>query len=220
MKVIHKNGLSITYTILRKPIKNTYFRIKDGICVVSAHPRTSLLTIESFIDLKFDIFYKKILESTQMEPDNNIVLWGKTYEIIKTYGNFSYEISSDVIYLRSKSNDQTYDKKRIYAYELKKMVDKLSSKVKEVIGTVGLSLLPTKIKYLRSKFGSYHKKNHEITLNSFLARLNPIYLEYVIYHEYAHVLIFNHSKDFYNLLDKLMPYHRLYQKDLKKIAIT
>ena len=100
------------------------------------------------------------------------------------------------------------------------MVDKLSSKVKEVIGTVGLSLLPTKIKYLRSKFGSYHKKNHEITLNSFLARLNPIYLEYVIYHEYAHVLIFNHSKDFYNLLDKLMPYHRLYQKDLKKIAIT
>jgi predicted metal-dependent hydrolase len=41
----------------------------------------------------------------------------------------------------------------------------------------------------------------------------------VIYHEYAHAIVFNHSKDFYNLLGEFMPNHRLYQKDLKRIAI-
>ena len=91
--------------------------------------------------------------------------------------------------------------------------------IEETISRKGLSILPVKLKYLKSKFGSYHRKNNEITLNTFLARLDKIFLVYVIYHEYAHALVFNHSKDFYHLLSEFMPNHKVYQKDLKKIAI-
>ena len=95
----------------------------------------------------------------------------------------------------------------------------IQDKINQKISTKGLKPCPFKLKYLKSKFGSYHRKNKEITLNTFLARLNPIYLEYVIYHEYAHAIVFNHSKDFYNLLSEFMPNHRVYQKDLKRMAI-
>ena len=220
MKIYVKNGLSITYEVIRKPNKNAYFRIKDGVLVVSAHPRTSLKTIESFIDLKFDVFHKKINESMIKESDDLISLWGNTYQVIWTFGSFRYDIVEKNIHIRTRQQDPDKDKKRVYQKELEDMVLKLKPKIDQVIQQVGLHPLPIKIKYLKSKFGSYHRKNQEITLNSFLARLNPIYLEYVLYHEYAHALVFNHSKDFYNLLDKLMPNHKVYQKDLKKIAIS
>ena len=220
MKIYVKNGLSITYEVIRKPNKNAYFRIKDCVLVVSAHPRTSLKVIESFIDLKFDVFHKKINESMTKESDDLISLWGNTYQVIWTFGSFRYDIVGNNIHIRTRQQDPDKDKKRVYQKELEDMVLKLKPKIDQVIQQVGLHPLPIKIKYLKSKFGSYHRKNQEITLNSFLARLNPIYLEYVLYHEYAHALVFNHSKDFYNLLDKLMPNHKVYQKDLKKIAIT
>lgn len=220
MKIYTKNGLSITYEVIRKPNKNAYFRIKDGVLVVSAHPRTSLKVIESFIDLKFDVFHKKINESMTKESDDLISLWGNTYQVIWTFGSFRYDIVGNNIHIRTRQQDPDKDKKRVYQKELEHMVLTLKPKIDQVIHRVGLHSLPIKIKYLKSKFGSYHRKNQEITLNSFLARLNPIYLEYVLYHEYAHALVFNHSKDFYNLLDKLMPNHKVYQKDLKKIAIS
>lgn len=220
MKTYTKNGLSITYEVIRKPNKNAYFRIKDGILVVSAHPRTPLKTIEAFIDLKFDMFNQKINESKIKESDDLITLRGITYSVIWTVGSFFYEIKDKTIHIRTRSLEKDKDKKRVYLKELEKMLNEIKSKIDCVIHGVGLHPLPIKIKYLKSKLGSYHRKNQEITLNSFLARLDPIYLEYVLYHEYAHAIVFNHSKDFYNLLDKLMPNHKVYQKDLKKIAIT
>lgn len=220
MRIYTKNGLSITYEVIRKPNKNAYFRIKNGVLFVSAHPRTSLKTIEAFIDLKFEVFHTKMNESLIKESDDVITLWGNEYAVIWTVGSFKYEMIDQVVHIRTRQIDKQQDKKRVYAKELERMVNALNPKIDWVIQKVGIRPLPIKIKYLKSKFGSYHRKNQEITLNSFLAKLDPIYLEYVLYHEYAHALVFNHSKDFYNLLDKLMPNHKVYQKDLKKIAIT
>ena len=111
------------------------------------------------------------------------------------------------------------NKKRIYFAEMEKILPLLHQKIDPKLMHLGLSPLPIKLKNLKSKFGSYHIRKREITLNIFLSTLDPIYLEYVLYHEYAHVIEFNHSKAFYHVLDQLMPNHHVYQKDLKKIAI-
>lgn len=219
MKTYIKDGKTITYHVIKKPNKNAYFRIKNGVLVVTAHPRTTLHAIESFIDLKFDAFYKKVNESVFKEPDDIIILQNKTYHLFKTKGQFQYHKEDQTIYVKSRSDDLSVIKKRIYAHELERMIEEVMPEIDIKLHDVGLSRIPMKIKYLRSKFGSYHKKHHEITLNSFLARLDLVYTKYVIFHEYAHILVFNHSKDFYNLLDKLMTNHKVYQKDLKKIAI-
>ncbi len=219
MNTYTKDGQTITYHIIRKSNKNAYFRIKDGVLVVTANILTSKKAIESFIDLKFDVFYEKINRDQFVEPTDQITLWGKTYRLDQFYGNFSYHIEDDHVVVRSRSDDVVSIKKKIYLSELNKHVLITHEEILPVLRSVGLNILPIKIKYLKSKFGSYHRKHHEITLNSFLSTLDPIYLTYVMFHEYAHVLVFNHSKDFYNLLDKLMPNHKVYQKDLKKIAI-
>ncbi len=219
MNTYEKNGKVITFHIKKKPIKNTYFRIKDGYLQVTTHPKTSHKIILSYIDLKFDALYEKIDALKMIEPDQEIKLWAEMFSLNVTFGNFSYRIEDKQVFVKSTWDDIKKIKQRIYFMELEKKIALIKPEFEAIIARKGLRLIPIKLKYLKSKFGSYHRKNKEITLNTFLARLNPIYLSYVIYHEYAHAIVFNHSKDFYNLLGEFMPNHRVYQKDLKKIAI-
>ena len=219
MEKYEKDGKSIPYLIQRKQIKNTYFRYRNGHLLITTNPRTKIDQILSFMDSKFDQFYEKFERSKQMESDHEITLWGKPLRLVKSYGKFSYEMIGNTLYVDSKSDDIIKIKHEIYKLEMIQRIKEILPIVNHVIQSKGISPIPIKLKYLKSKFGSYHKKNHEITLNTFLSRLDEIYLYYVLYHEYAHVLVFNHSKDFYNLLNEFMPNHRQYQKDLKKIAI-
>jgi predicted metal-dependent hydrolase len=219
MEKYEKNGKSIPYLIQRKQIKNTYFRYRNGYLVITTNPKTKIEQILSFMDHKFDQFYEKFERSKQMELDSEIMLWGKPYKMVKSYGKFNYEIIGNTLYVDSKSDDIIRIKQEIYKLEMMQRIQKVIPEVNRTIHLKGIIPVPIKIKYLKSKFGSYHKKNKEITLNTFISRLDEIYLYYVLYHEYAHALVFNHSKDFYNLLGDLMPNHRQYQKDLKKIAI-
>ncbi len=219
MEIYEKNGKVIPYQIQTKRIKNTYFRIKDGYLRVTTHPLTKKSLILSYIDLKFDQILNKLEIAKSNEPDDQITLWGTQYELMISYSSFKYRVHSDLVVVWSLETDVAKIKKQIYAHELENQLKKVKKEIEQNLLQKGLSPLPYKFKYLKSKFGSYHRKNKEITLNTFLARLDPIYLNYVVYHEYAHAIIFNHSKDFYNLLNEFMPNHRVYQKNLKKIAI-
>ncbi|MBU1093838.1 MAG: M48 family metallopeptidase [Firmicutes bacterium] len=219
METYEKDGRIITYLITHKRIKNTYFRVKDGYLKVTTHPLTKKSLIIAYIDARFDQLYKKLDVTKPKELDNQITLWDHTLELMISYGLFRYRVHSDIVVVWSLETDVAKVKRQVYAKELEQQIKKISKDIEATIAQKGLNILPYKIKYLKSKYGSYHRKNNEITLNSFLSRLDPIYLNYVIYHEYAHAIVFNHSKDFYNLLNEFMPNHRVYQKDLKKIAI-
>lgn len=220
MKYYAKDGKSIPYHITRKTNKHTYFRIKEGVLHVTTHPLSTQRSIENFIDQKFDLFYQKLNESKERESDDIIQLWGKIYRLFIQKGRFHVLIDQEKVYVQSMSDDIFTIKKRIYHYVMEKTIDDIHQQVIPIIQTQGLSPLPLNIKYLKSKYGSYHRKHNEITINTFLVRLDPIYLTYVLFHEYAHAKVFNHSKAFYEVLDQWMPGHKQYQKDLKKWTIT
>ncbi|MDD3067922.1 MAG: DUF45 domain-containing protein [Acholeplasmataceae bacterium] len=217
-KKVCKNLQCISYVYTRKKIKNTYFRMRQGILYISSPKMLSERDIEKFITDKFDMIYEK-LNHYQKESNEFITLWGKTYHLYVSKGNFRYYIENDAVYAHHPKEDIELVKKRIYHVELDQKLQLMKTHIQQTIDRVHIKPLPYKLKYLKSKFGSYHRKHQEITLNTFLARLEPIKLEYVIYHEYAHHLIFNHSKAFYELLSLMMPDHRAHQKDLKNIAI-
>jgi len=219
MDIYIKGDLSLKYHIIHKKMKNTYFRIKDDHVQITTSIYTSKKQILLYLDDKFDKFYQALQKHSQKEDDNKITLWGTTYHLVLHEGRFSYDIHDDNVVVYSLKTDIKLIKKMTYQHEMLKKIKEIHPEIIKTIKQRGLYQLPIKLKYLKSKFGSYHRKHHEITLNTFLATLPDIYLTYVLYHEYAHAIVFNHSKDFYNLLGEWMPNHRKYQKDLKKIAI-
>lgn len=218
MKTIEKDGHLLPYVLEKKKIKHTYIRLKKD----HVHVTTSKLVNESrIIDLlfkKFDILYKRLNNRIKLD-DQHIRLWQKNYELSILKGKFSYKIEGQNVICTSHLDDVDKIRKLIYKEELIHMIKEIRPKVLSTLNKVGIHELPYKYKYLKSKFGSYHKKHQEITLNTFLATIDPIFLEYVLYHEYAHHKVFNHSKAFYQVLDNMMLNHKNIQKTLKKMEI-
>lgn len=218
MNQIEKNGYRLPYMIQRKKIKNIYFRIKDDYVYVTANKYVSEKDIKKLIETKFDVLYKR-LQRKDFIKDDEIRLWNKLYKIDIKPGRFKYEIIDDIVICQTNEIDIQTIRKKIYLKEIILMMARLEHQVNNTLYQVGINALPYKYKYLKSKYGSYHKKHQEITINTYLASLDPIYLEYVIYHEYAHHKVFNHSKAFYQVLDEMMINHKVIQKRLKKMEI-
>ena len=58
---------------------------------------------------------------------------------------------------------------------------------------------------MTSRWGSCSTRAATIRLNTLLFKKPLICLEYVLLHELVHLVHANHSKDFYSLLESLMP---------------
>lgn len=218
MNQIEKNGNILRYHIQRKKIKNVYFRIKEDYVYVTANKFVKEKDIVKLIETKFDVLYQR-LQQKDLINDDEIRLWGKLYHMHIQPGRFKYKIKEDTVYCQTNELDIQKIRKKVYLKEIILMMDQLKYQVENTLQKVDIKTLPYKYKYLKSKYGSYHRKHLEITLNTFLATLEPIYLEYVIYHEYAHHKVFNHSKAFYQVLDEMMINHKVIQKRLKKMEI-
>lgn len=62
-----------------------------------------------------------------------------------------------------------------------------------------------KIRYMTARWGSCQPQRGIITLNSQLIEKPRRCIEYVVLHEFAHFIHPNHSKEFYILVESLMP---------------
>lgn len=223
MKQIHVGFDVIKYEIIYKNNQNTYFRVKDDYVVVTTNKHTDEIIITNFLKenavkfLKVIGKHKKIIEENQKL---SITLWNQTYNLYISDGKkFSYQIDLLGVHVVTKESNLLQIKKCIYKIELQRKVNQINEMIVTTLEAFNIKPRRYHIKYLKSKFGSYHKKNDDITLNSYLATLEENYLIYVILHEYAHVVEFNHSVKFYALLAKMMPDYLKYHKGLKKMVI-
>jgi len=73
-------------------------------------------------------------------------------------------------------------------------------------------------KRLKSRWGSCSTRGR-ITINSELIKLEMRFLEYVIIHELCHLKYHNHGKDFYRLLEQIVPDYKIVRQELRKYII-
>ena len=73
-----------------------------------------------------------------------------------------------------------------------------------------------KIRTMKSRWGVYNRKNHSVTLNSHLIEYSLDKLDYVIVHELSHIIHFDHSPSFWNLVYKYYPNYKKVRKELKE----
>ncbi len=72
------------------------------------------------------------------------------------------------------------------------------------------------IRRMRSRWGSLSQQG-EITLNSHLIKASSACIDYVVLHEFCHLLHFNHSPAFYRLVAELMPDWKMRKQALKQL---
>ncbi len=199
-----KNNKLIQYKIIFKPIKHVYFRNKSDYILITANDKMKVNQVLNILDFNFDKLLKYQLKPKRQTTEK-YQLWGQVLSLEQFFGEHP-------------NNQKNYE--TILKTETINQIKNFEKRLSQDLEKLNLTLKPTKVKVLKSKFGSCQIIKKELTINAFLAKLDPVYLYYVLLHEYSHLLVANHSKAFYSLLDQLMPMHKTIQKDLRKYVIT
>ncbi len=98
-------------------------------------------------------------------------------------------------------------------------IERLSTIVKENVKKYSekLGVQPKKVRIRKIKYawGSC-SSNQNITISMQLVKKEEKVIEYVVLHEMCHLVYMNHSKQFWNLLEKYMPEYKIYKNKLNK----
>lgn len=76
-----------------------------------------------------------------------------------------------------------------------------------------------KIKTMRSRWGSCNYKSHIITLSTNLVYCSREQIYYVIVHEFSHLIVPNHSQDFYAIVERFVPDYKRIRCDMNRIIL-
>jgi len=207
MNIEYQNKL-YDVEIIRKNNKNIYIRVKNNKVIITCNYLTSNKTIKKLINENYNSIIKMIdkMES-KTERQTKFYLFGKYYNIIFKE-DVKIEIEEDTIYAK---DEKTLNKwlsnyiKNTFSNHLKYWYDLYE----EAIPAPNL-----KIRKMTTRWGVCNTKNHNITLNSELFRYDIDCLDYVIIHELSHFIEPNHSRAFWDQVEK---YCRNYKEIRKKL---
>lgn len=85
--------------------------------------------------------------------------------------------------------------------------------------SVSLPKTPTLcFRTMKSRWGSCNRRTGKITLNKKLIHVSLKLTDYVIVHELTHFQEPNHGVNFYAKIERILPNHRVFEREIKKFA--
>lgn len=191
--------------IIHKMIKNNHYRFKNGKFVVSCHPWTSKATIVAGLDR----FAEKLIKANSKESplgDDYIYLFGDKY-IINQSGKIRLTDYPEIVY---KNHEELLKKlKPIF-------LDIVTKRVRYYEKVMGLPSYQVSVRNMTSRYGSNSKHTKRLNFAFQLIHYSTPILDSVIVHELAHIKVFNHSKQFYDVVYKYYPEYKVCHTKLRK----
>ena len=215
----------INYTIERKKVKNINFRFaSDKEVKISAPYYVEKEFIIAALIKNKQAVYKGLcsfknkkhfsLDNLKYVNGEEIYFLGSKVKICFDYNIEKTYISKDVLFIKELEDSDVQKKKKALLTYLERFTESFLSELsEEIYYRFFKDRVPKpqiKFKRLKSRWGSCCKAKNLITFNKDLIFLPPEFSKYVVVHEFCHLIVFDHSKAFYNEVGKIMP-------DYKKI---
>lgn len=205
------DGKEYPVIVEKKKNKNTYIRVKENQSIlVTTH---YLVTNRQIMDLitRNENAIRKMIQKRVNEQERNEKFYylGSIYDIIIVPTLEEMDIVGDKIYVKSeKELERFIDRKRKALF--REHYEMYHNRFQEPIP------MPTlKIRTMKTRWGVCNKKSNTITLNANLIKYSIECLDYVIVHELAHLVYFDHSKNFWNVVAKYFPEYKKCRRELK-----
>ena len=241
---------TIPYIIVPSPKRKTItitITKCEGVCV-RIPSYVDISTVQQWVDTKKEWILRvvkqyKILEFIERKPLESLQYLGIIYPLCIQLGNRNSIVKKDnVFYVEIKDPTKEYIQ-RFIAHWLKKKAEYIFSQIYESCFCVFLDfcqrLLPNqqrwygkdsttlgackkpvlRIYMMKTKYGSL-RQNGTLTLNTRLIHAPYECIEFVLFHELAHVIEFNHSPRFYEILSLLCPQWKKHQQWLNEELIA
>lgn len=130
------------------------------------------------------------------------------YDFVNRKAKWIYEKVKE-----SKTNPKIQEK--IEQEDMERLSKIVEESVRKYSITLGVAPKKVRIKDIKYAWGSCSSKRN-ISINMHLAKKEEKVIEYVVLHEMCHLVYMNHSKDFWNLVEKHMPRYKEYKKMLSR----
>lgn len=205
------NGEKYKVVVIKKNNKNTYIKIKDDMTIyITTNYLTSKWQIKSLLNAEKEYLEKAMINvKRKYKKEQEFYYLGKKYDIIILSLKI-VEIEDDKIYVQSFELLEKWLKKemkKIFSERLSYNYDLFDEKI---------PFPKLKIRKMKTRWGVCNKRDNSITLNSKLIRYSLDEIDYVIIHELSHFVHFDHSKQFWNTVEKYMPNYKKSIKVLKE----
>ena len=162
-------------------------------------------------NLEYEIKYSKIKNIYIQIKDGKVIVKAPR-KISKKEIEKILEQKSEWIHKTIEKETKKKEKKLLYTKEeFKRIVEKHANELIKQTGLVPNKITIRQVKYAWGSCSS--KKN--ITINLELIKYSEQAIRYVILHEFCHIKYMNHSKDFWNLVEKYMPDYKQVKKEFK-----
>lgn len=220
------NQNEIVYELKRKQVKNINLRItREGGVMVSAGKRVPEKTIDAFVLSKAEWIVQTQKRLTAIQPRSafdgeRLMLLGETVAVRRLKGAKAGAVlqGGELILTLPRPEDEKKAKKLLEGY-LSRLCEALFTKACDncflTFAAFGVARPQLKTRNMKSRWGSCNTKTGVITLNKRLILVPLSCIDYVVFHEFTHLIHPNHSADFYQLLSRLLPDYEKRRKQLR-----
>lgn len=227
------DGKEYEYILERKKIKNLRLRIEmDCTLRVAANDNVTIDYIEEFlkknqrsIDRGLEK-YKDVIFGNELKEyisGEIIYILGTPRELVVIEEwNENVVLTDSQLILSVRDQDDVKHKERKVGAWLRKYREELLlnmckdvyERYQENYSDVITSFPEIQFKTMKSRWGACMYRKGKIVLNNSLVHTPLKCIEYVVVHEFAHFLVPNHSKDFYNVVKLHMADYKKWDKEL------
>ena len=217
----------------RKKIKNIILRVdKENRIVISLPKRAALRDAKEFIIKKYDWIQKnrvknesvkEIRESPKFADGELLYLFGVPYKIKRfAWNENKITIKEDIIEIYTKERyfeDTKYISKQ-YENWLKQVATEILTrytiKYQDIMQKDGIPVPSVEVRKMKSRWGCCFAGKKLVKYNTSLIKTPKKCIEYVVVHELSHFKHQNHSKRFYQYVEKYIPDWKERRKILNK----
>ena len=224
----------LQYTLTRKSVKNLNMRVKpEGIIMVSANPLVPAKYVDKFVLSHEDTIIKALDKYEKIQQNALKPLEYKSGEKVYFLGQSLHLLLEpsivegvdkfgDFLNLRVKDTTDFVRKERVMKKWFSKMQREIFFQICDEIYPLfqpyGVEYPLVKIRTMKSRWGSCQPTKGIITLNAKMIAAPREAIEYVVLHEFAHFIHPNHSKEFYALVESMMPNWKQRREKLNSIV--
>lgn len=230
MEELEYQGKIIKYHIERKKIKNCYIYVKDSIVSIKVPQKMALKSINQLLEKRAEWILKNL------EKQQKCVKIPKKYEDGEIFKVLGKESVLKVSYQNVKKAKLQYLNNCFFVslpnefYNnlnvnliIQRLLDKfymelakieVEKAMKNVTSKVQIFPNKYKVKRLKSTWGNCSSTKN-ISINKDVVMHSKHAIEYVCLHEVCHLKYMNHSKNFWNMVEKYMPDYKQAEAELK-----
>lgn len=225
------NVKTIEVCITKKRMKNIRLKISTlGTLTLSIPYQTSynyaydfLVRKRAWINAQLsNVEQNSIYDQSDFKDGGKVFLLGKFYNLSIQHSSINKIYFDNCANITIYSSVQDFDiKSRIIKWCKKYFLNYFTQRVNHFHSQMFQSkdFPKVKIRDMKSIWGNCNFVKNIITLNLYLAKAPIECVDYVIVHELCHLIHHNHSKDFYELITKLMPDWKVRKINLNKYSL-